>query len=75
MIWLADEKAINAISNWCEDMQPFNEQTPKVFLVSFSSGFISRKRDGVNPDVNTDVGNTIQKKLDGRVPSTTAKKN
>ena len=22
---LADEKAINAISNWFEDMQPFNE--------------------------------------------------
>ena len=26
---LADEKAINLISNWFEDMQPFNEQTPK----------------------------------------------
>ena len=26
---LADEKVINAISNWFEDMQPFNEQTPK----------------------------------------------
>ena len=31
----ADEKAINAISNWFEDMQPFSEQTPKEFLVSF----------------------------------------
>ena len=26
---LADQKAINAISNWFEDMQPFNEQRPK----------------------------------------------
>ena len=26
---LADEKVINAISNWFEDKQPFNEQTPK----------------------------------------------
>ena len=47
---LADEKAINAVSNWFEDMQPFNEQTPKEFLVSFSTGFISRKGDGVNPE-------------------------
>ena len=26
---LADEKVINAVSNWFEDKQPFNEQTPK----------------------------------------------
>ena len=32
---LANEKAINAINNWFEDMQLFNEQTPKEFLVSF----------------------------------------
>ena len=32
---LADEKAIIAISNWFEDMQPFNEQTSKEFLVFF----------------------------------------
>ena len=32
---LADEKTINAISNWFEDMQLFNEQRPKEFLVSF----------------------------------------
>ena len=38
---LADEKPIYAISNWFEDMQPFNEQTPKEFLVSVSIGFIS----------------------------------
>ena len=39
---LADEKTIYAISNWFEDMQLSNEQTPKEFLVSFSTGFISR---------------------------------
>ena len=29
-------------------LNPFNEQTLKEFLVSFSTGFISRKGDGVN---------------------------
>ena len=67
---LADEKAINPISNWFEDMQPFNEQMPKEYLVSVSTGFISRKGDGVNPEETIDVGNTIQKRLDGKVPST-----
>ena len=71
---LADEKAINAITNWFEDMQPFNEQTPKEFLVSFTNGFISRKGDGVNPEETIDMGNTIQKKLNGKVPSTTVKR-
>ena len=56
----ADEKAINAISNWFEDMQPFNEQTPKEFHVPFSTGFISRKGDGVNPEETIAVGNMIQ---------------
>ena len=52
---LADEKAINAISNWFEDMQSFNEQKPKDFLVSFSTGFISKKGDGVNPEETIEV--------------------
>ena len=34
---LPDEEAINAISNWLEDMQPFNEQTHKEIPVSFST--------------------------------------
>ena len=70
---LADEKAINLISNWFEDMQPFNEQTLKEFLVSFSTGVISRRGDGVNPEETIYVGNTIQKKLDWKFPSTTVK--
>ena len=63
---LADEKAINAISNWFEDMQLFNEQTPKEFLVSFSTGFISRKGNVSNPEETIDVGNAIQKNSMGR---------
>ena len=63
---LAYEKAIIAISNWFEDMQPFNEQTSKEFLVFFSTGFISRKGDGVNPEETIEVGNTIQKNSMGK---------
>ena len=55
-------------------MQPFNEQTLKEFLICFSAGFISRKGDGVNPEETIDVGNTIKKKLDGKVPSTTVER-
>ena len=62
--------AINVISNWFEDMQLFNEQKSKEILVSFSTGFISRKGDGVNLEETIDVENTIQKKLDGKVSST-----
>ena len=49
-----------------------NEQTPKKLL--FSTGFISRKGDGVNPGETADVGNKIHKKLDGKVPSTTVER-
>ena len=71
---LADEKTINAISNWFEDIQPFNEQTPKEVFVSFSIVFISRKGDGVNPEETIDVRNTMQKKLNGKVHSTTVER-
>ena len=47
---------------------------PKNFLFLFSTGLISRKGDGVNPEETNDVGNTIQKKLDGKVPSTTVER-
>lgn len=68
---LADKKAINAIRNCFEEMQPFNEQTPKQFLISFSAGFISREGDRVNPEEIIDIRNMIQKKLDRKkVPST-----
>ena len=52
-------------------MQPFNEQTTKEFLAFFSTGFISRKGDGVHLEDTIDVGNTLLKKLDGKVPSAT----
>ena len=55
-------------------MEPFNEQTPEEFLVSFSTGFISRKGDGVNPEETIDVRNTIQKKLNGKLPSSTVER-
>ena len=33
-----------------------------------------KKGDGVNPEETTEVGNTIQKKLDGKVPSITVER-
>ena len=41
-----------------------------LFFVFFSTGFISKEGDCVNPEETIDVGNIIQKKLDGKSPST-----
>ena len=32
---LADKKVKNEISNWFEEMQPFNEQAPKYIYIFF----------------------------------------
>ena len=54
-------------------------QTPKEFLgvffcFLFSTGFISRNGDHVKPEESIDVGNTIQKKINGKVSSTTVER-
>ena len=40
-------------------------------MIFVPTGFISKEGDCVNPEETIDVGNTIQKKLDGKSPSTT----
>ena len=67
----ADEKAITLVNQWLEEMQPFDETRDRDILLSLSTGFFSHEKDGINPEHALEVGNSIQKKLDNAVPSTT----
>ena len=64
----ADEKAIILVGNWLQEMQPFDESHCKETLISFSTGFISKSNDGINPEKAEEIGKHIQKNLDGKPP-------
>ena len=66
---LADEKAIALVSNWLEEMKPFDGSNAESILLSFSTGFISKSGDGINPEKACEVGREIQSKLDGKAAS------
>ena len=68
---LADERAFTLVSNWLEEMQPFSGSNAKNTLLSFSTGFISKHGDGINPEDAREVRRNIQLKLDGNVPTET----
>ena len=67
---LADEGAIATIGNWLNDMQPFDETRDRDLLVSFSTGFFSKRGDEINSEKAVEVGKVMQTKLDNQVPST-----
>ena len=52
-------------------MQPFDGSNAENNLISFSTGFISKHGDGINPEDAREVGKNIQLKLDGKVPTET----
>ena len=66
-----DEKAISLVDSWLEEMQPFDGSNAENNLISFSTGFISKHGDGINPEDAREVGRNIQLKLDGKVPTET----
>ena len=68
---LADEQAIGLVNNWLEEMQPFDGSNTENILIPFSTGFISKNGDGINPEKAREVGRKIQLKLDGKVPTET----
>ena len=65
----ADAKAIVLVGNWLNDMQPFDKARDKDLLISFSTGFFSRRGDEVNPENAVEVGRAIQTKLDDQIPT------
>ena len=71
---LADEKAVMVVNNWFNEMQPFDDARDANVLISFSTGFFSRGNDGINPEKTLEIGNQIQAKLDGHVPTTKIEK-
>lgn len=58
---LPHKKANNSISNFSEEMQPFD------ILTSFSTEFFSKESDEINLEKTPLAGKTIQGKLDGQV--------
>ena len=65
-----DEKAVAAISQWLNEMEPFDQTRDREVLISLSTGFYSKEGDGINPEKALHVGEKIQEQLDGKVPST-----
>ena len=57
---LADEKAIALVNSRLEEMEPFGKINAQNILISFSTGFISKDGDGINPEI-----------LDGNIPTAT----
>ena len=51
-------------------MQPFDETRDRDLLVSFSTGFFSKRGDEINSEKAVEVGKVMQTKLDNQVPST-----
>ena len=65
----ADENALKLVSNWLEEMRPFDGSNPEDILLSFSTGFMSKSGNGINPEKACVVGRGIQLKLDGKTPT------
>ena len=63
-----DEKTVSMVKQWFDEMEPFDVTRDKDILISFSTGFFS-KNDDINPEKTYEVGNEIQQKLDGHVPT------
>ena len=47
---LADEKAIALVNSRLEEMEPFGKINAQNILISFSTGFISKDGDVINPE-------------------------
>ena len=67
---LADEKAI-AVNSWLEEMEPFDKINAQNIFVSFSTGFISKDGDSINPEKALESGRKLQVQLDGNIPTAT----
>ena len=65
-----DEKAVNAVRKWLDEMAPFSSEGHPNMLVSFSTGFVSNLGDGINPERAINIGRELQVQLDNMPPST-----
>ena len=55
-----DIEAVENVSVWLTDNNPFNERRDLENLISFSSGLVSNRTDAVNANDVFDVGRIIQ---------------
>ena len=68
---LADEKAIALVNSWLSEMEPFDKINAQNIPISFSTGFISKDGDGINPEKAPELGRKLQVQLDGHIPIAT----
>ena len=61
-----DDKAVNAIVGWLEEVNPFDATRAGNILVSFSTGFSSTPEDPINADQAEEVGRVMHAKMDGK---------
>ena len=67
---LVDGKAIALVKCWLEEMEPFDKIKAQNIL-SFSTGFISKDGDGINPEKDLESGRKLQVQLDSNIPTAT----
>ena len=60
---LADDKAIALANSWLEEMESLDKINAQNILISFSTGFISRDGDGINPEKSFDSGKNCKYSL------------
>ena len=51
-----DHATFVKVIQWFEDNDPFADSRDKDILVSFSTGLISTKNDGINPEMSQHIG-------------------
>ena len=62
---------IALVNSWLEGMKPFDKINAQNILMSFSTGFISQKGDGMNAEKSLELGRKLQVQLDGNIPTAT----
>ena len=59
-----DERAVSLVTQWLEEMTPFNHANDKTVLMSFTTGFMSFEDDSLNTEKACEVGTNMQLALD-----------
>lgn len=65
----ADDLAVKEVYQLLENMVPFDETCDQRVLISLSTGFYSKGKDGINPQRAIEIGDNIQQQLDGNFTS------
>ena len=68
---MTDKKAIALVNSWLEETEPFDKINAQNIVISFSTRFISKDGDGINPEKALELGRKLQVQFDGNIPTAT----